>query len=52
MNVKGEENQEEMVMIEELRRGPWTVEEDFALMNYISVHGDGRWNSLACSPGE
>ncbi|KAK1380388.1 Cold-and ABA-responsive R2R3 MYB transciption factor 5 [Heracleum sosnowskyi] len=54
MNVKGEkgeEDQEEMVMIEELRRGPWKVEEDFALMNYISLHGEGRWNSLACSAG-
>lgn len=51
MNVKGEEDQEEMVMIEELRRGPWTVEEDSVLMNYISLHGEGRWNSLARSAG-
>nr|QWQ79412.1 MYB14 [Zanthoxylum armatum] len=35
----------------ELRRGPWTVEEDFKLINYISNHGDGRWNSLARSSG-
>lgn len=52
MNIKGKEDQEEMVMIEELRRGPWTVEEDSALMKYISQHGEGRWNSLACSAGE
>lgn len=32
---------------EELRRGPWTVEEDLILTNYISKHGEGRWNSLA-----
>ncbi|KAL8105498.1 transcription factor JAMYB-like [Apium graveolens] len=51
MNVKGEENHEEIVMIEELRRGPWTMEEDLALMNYITLHGEGRWNSLACSAG-
>ncbi|KAH6833060.1 myb domain protein 78 [Perilla frutescens var. hirtella] len=36
---------------EELRRGPWTVEEDFALINYIAHHGEGRWNSLARSAG-
>ncbi|XP_075508058.1 transcription factor MYB108-like [Primulina tabacum] len=35
----------------ELRRGPWTVEEDFILINYIAHHGDGRWNSLAGSAG-
>ncbi|KAK2981338.1 hypothetical protein RJ640_012270, partial [Escallonia rubra] len=32
------EDQEEL---EELRRGPWTVEEDFALINYITHHGEG-----------
>ncbi|TVU49721.1 hypothetical protein EJB05_01049 [Eragrostis curvula] len=31
----------------ELRRGPWTVDEDLALVNYITDHGEGRWNSLA-----
>ncbi|KAJ8421664.1 hypothetical protein Cgig2_007969 [Carnegiea gigantea] len=35
----------------ELRRGPWTVEEDLALINYIATHGEGRWNSLARSAG-
>ncbi|KAL6848252.1 hypothetical protein ACP4OV_022380 [Aristida adscensionis] len=34
----------------ELRRGPWTLEEDNLLMNYIARHGEGRWNLLArCS---
>ncbi|TMX02603.1 hypothetical protein EJD97_020768 [Solanum chilense] len=37
--------------IMELRRGPWTVEEDFILMNYISHHGEGRWNSLSRCAG-
>lgn len=46
-----EGDQENMVMTEEVRRGPWTVEEDFALMNYIFRHGEGRWNSLARSAG-
>ncbi|CAH9114969.1 unnamed protein product [Cuscuta epithymum] len=35
----------------DLRRGPWTVEEDFALINYVAHHGEGRWNSLARSAG-
>ncbi|XP_048423820.1 uncharacterized protein LOC125469850 isoform X2 [Pyrus x bretschneideri] len=39
-----EEAEDQMM---DLRRGPWTVEEDLALMNYIANHGEGRWNSLA-----
>ncbi|GJN35213.1 hypothetical protein PR202_gb23962 [Eleusine coracana subsp. coracana] len=35
----------------ELRRGPWTVDEDLALVNYITDHGEGRWNSLAQAAG-
>ncbi|KAJ6832520.1 transcription factor MYB78-like [Iris pallida] len=35
----------------EVRRGPWTVEEDLVLINYIENHGEGRWNSLAHSSG-
>ncbi|KAK9086237.1 hypothetical protein Syun_028631 [Stephania yunnanensis] len=35
----------------ELRRGPWTVEEDLLLMNYIANHGEGRWNLLAEAAG-
>nr|URY18861.1 MYB protein [Zanthoxylum bungeanum] len=31
----------------DLRRGPWTIEEDFKLINYIANHGEGRWNSLS-----
>ena len=34
----------------ELRRGPWTEEEDTKLIQYIANHGEGRWNLLAkCS---
>lgn len=43
---------EEEVMAGELRRGPWTVEEDLLLVNYVASHGEGRWNSLARSAGE
>ncbi|KAL6657227.1 hypothetical protein ACP70R_005007 [Stipagrostis hirtigluma subsp. patula] len=35
----------------DLRRGPWTVEEDLLLVNYIAVHGEGRWNALARCAG-
>jgi len=35
----------------ELRRGPWTVDEDLTLINYIATHGEGRWNTLALSAG-
>ncbi|GAB2265679.1 hypothetical protein Dimus_000720 [Dionaea muscipula] len=35
----------------ELKRGPWTVEEDLTLINYVSIHGEGRWNSLARCAG-
>ncbi|KAJ6808888.1 transcription factor MYB78-like [Iris pallida] len=34
-----------------LRRGPWTVDEDLVLVNYIAAHGEGRWNSLARCAG-
>ncbi|XP_009595257.1 transcription factor MYB78-like [Nicotiana tabacum] len=34
-----------------LRKGPWTVEEDFTLINYIALNGEGRWNSLARCAG-
>ncbi|KAL9463964.1 hypothetical protein AB3S75_001712 [Citrus x aurantiifolia] len=35
----------------DMRKGPWTVEEDFKLINYIATHGEGRWNSLARCAG-
>ncbi|KAJ1418680.1 SANT/Myb domain [Sesbania bispinosa] len=41
----------------ELRRGPWTVDEDLTLINYIATHGEGlkrtgkscrlRWSKIA-----
>ena len=36
----------------EVRKGPWTMEEDLILMNYIANHGEGVWNSLARSAGK
>ncbi|KAK7314565.1 hypothetical protein VNO77_33091 [Canavalia gladiata] len=35
----------------ELRRGPWSVEEDDLLTKYIANHGEGRWNLLAIRSG-
>ncbi|KAJ1379530.1 SANT/Myb domain [Sesbania bispinosa] len=35
----------------ELRRGPWTLEEDDLLIKYIANHGEGRWNLLALHSG-
>ncbi|KAL9343485.1 hypothetical protein Peur_063916 [Populus x canadensis] len=31
----------------EVRKGPWTLEEDLILTNHIANHGEGVWNSLA-----
>lgn len=35
----------------QLRRGPWTLEEDTLLMHYIANHGEGHWNTIAKSAG-
>ncbi|KAJ1409487.1 SANT/Myb domain [Sesbania bispinosa] len=29
------------------RKGPWTAEEDRLLNEYVKLHGEGRWNSVA-----
>ncbi|XP_062188750.1 transcription factor JAMYB-like [Phragmites australis] len=42
---------EESAAAGDLRRGPWTVEEDLLLVNYIAEHGEGRWNALARCAG-
>lgn len=34
-----------------IKKGPWTEEEDSVLINYVNVHGEGHWNSLARSAG-
>ncbi|KAL6969871.1 hypothetical protein U1Q18_029586 [Sarracenia purpurea var. burkii] len=35
----------------ELRRGPWTLDEDNILIHQITCHGEGRWNLLAKNAG-
>lgn len=47
-NMNGSCNEEEF---DQLKRGPWTLEEDNLLIRYITCHGEGRWNSLAKSAG-
>ena len=36
----------------EVRRGPWTLEEDNLLIQHITSHGEGQWNSLSKSAGK
>nr|XP_043616192.1 MYB-like transcription factor EOBI [Erigeron canadensis] len=33
------------------RKGPWTPAEDKLLMEYVALHGEGRWSSVASSTG-
>ncbi|TYJ20250.1 hypothetical protein E1A91_A09G250600v1 [Gossypium mustelinum] len=35
------------IMEESWRKGPWTAEEDKLLIEYVKLHGEGRWNSVA-----
>lgn len=35
------------VIEEGWRKGPWTAEEDRLLIEYVRLHGEGRWNSVA-----
>ncbi|XP_047065293.1 transcription factor MYB2-like [Lolium rigidum] len=42
---------EEAAGADELRRGPWTVDEDVLLTNYVAANGEGRWNALARRAG-
>ncbi|XP_048558616.1 MYB-like transcription factor EOBI [Triticum urartu] len=34
-----------------VRKGPWTMEEDLVLANYVAANGEGAWNSLARAAG-
>ncbi|XVF70419.1 hypothetical protein PTKIN_Ptkin11bG0160100 [Pterospermum kingtungense] len=34
-----------------LKKGPWTAEEDQKLIDYIKVHGHGRWRTLPKNAG-
>lgn len=34
-----------------VRKGPWTLDEDLVLTNYVNAHGEGAWNSLPRAAG-
>ncbi|KAE8806893.1 Transcription factor MYB21 [Hordeum vulgare] len=34
-----------------VRKGPWTMEEDLVLANYVAANGEGAWNTLARAAG-
>ncbi|KAK4367618.1 hypothetical protein RND71_011410 [Anisodus tanguticus] len=36
---------------QEWRKGPWTPEEDKLLSEYVNLHGEGRWSSVARCAG-
>ncbi|KAF8039744.1 hypothetical protein BT93_B2073 [Corymbia citriodora subsp. variegata] len=35
----------------DVRKGPWTAEEDALLANHVKIHGEGRWNLVARQAG-
>ncbi|KAI6694572.1 hypothetical protein NL676_022282 [Syzygium grande] len=35
----------------DVRKGPWTADEDALLRNHIKIHGEGRWNLVARCAG-
>lgn len=37
--------------IRSLNKGAWTKEEDEILMNYVQIHGVGKWNILCKKAG-
>lgn len=34
-----------------VKRGAWSSHEDSLLINYIAIHGEGRWNFVALDSG-
>lgn len=36
-----------MVHSEEIRKGPWTEDEDILLVNFVQSFGDRRWDFIA-----
>ncbi|XP_050236194.1 transcription factor MYB78-like [Mercurialis annua] len=35
----------------DIRKSPWTVEEDAVLTEYVNIHGEGRWNAVSKCAG-
>ncbi|KAK3407517.1 transcription factor MYB78 [Eucalyptus grandis] len=38
-------------VLADVKKGPWTEEEDAVLRSYVETHGEGRWNSVAYFAG-
>lgn len=36
---------------EEVRKGPWTEQEDFKLVSFVGLFGDRRWDFIAMVSG-
>lgn len=36
----------------EVKKGPWTPEEDEKLVSYIQAHGPGKWRTLPKNAGK
>ncbi|KAF8011496.1 hypothetical protein BT93_J1948 [Corymbia citriodora subsp. variegata] len=34
-----------------MNKGPWSAEEDAVLINYVKIHGEGKWRSVAQNSG-
>ncbi|KAI3425448.1 uncharacterized protein J3R85_010168 [Psidium guajava] len=45
------EVQSENEMVTDVKKGPWTEEEDAVLRSYVETHGEGRWNYVAYFAG-
>lgn len=48
-NISVQSDKEEAII--SLKKGTWSAQEDSLLINYISVHGEGRWNYVARDSG-
>lgn len=46
-NQEKKKNQQKMVQGEEIRKGPWTEQEDVQLVLCVNVYGDRRWDFIA-----
>jgi hypothetical protein len=42
-----EERRMKMEQQEEIRKGPWTEQEDFQLVCFVGLFGDRRWDFIA-----
>ena len=45
-------NEEDDELKTELRKGPWSSDEDSKLTSSVAIHGEGRWDCLASLAGK